>query len=164
MEYSISTSLIVLIICLVFGIVDLISLTMLLGINMGVMWFGDLFETMNRDTKPEKLIWTPFYNASYGAAYIWFIIIWYISKSTEVVNKAPGTAWYLLGSYMLLCLGSVFIIYSQFMAKIFFKMIPLPGLRYAVGESLMIRLVMFGRTLFVFRVLVFCATQTVYPW
>jgi hypothetical protein len=46
-EFSISSSLMVMMIALVWGIFDVLGLIMIMSVNAGMCWFGDMFETIN---------------------------------------------------------------------------------------------------------------------
>ena len=47
LEYSVSSSLMIVLICMLFGVWDIFSLIFIGSINAAMCWFGDMHERMN---------------------------------------------------------------------------------------------------------------------
>lgn len=84
-EYAISSSLMIVLIAVLFGVYDIGALMLIFGLNASMNLFGLLMEKMNQNTK--KTDWTPFIFGSVAGIIPWVVIIMYAfgnSNPTEV--------------------------------------------------------------------------------
>lgn len=100
-EYAISSSLMIVLICMLFGVYDLISLIFIAAINGAMNLFGDLMELRNAGKKPECVDWTPFIYGGVAGAYTWVIIAFFMLSSPGV-TAAPWFVWAILVTYFIL--------------------------------------------------------------
>ena len=100
-EYSLSSSLIMILIAMLFGVYDVISLVFIFAINGAMCLFGDVHELQNAGRKPEDVDWTAFWYGSIAGLFPWGVITAYMLGSPGV-NAAPWFVWVILASYVVL--------------------------------------------------------------
>ncbi len=74
-EYALSSSIMIVLIAVLFGVYDLGSLILIFGLNATMNLFGLLMERLNQYTN--KTDWTPFLFGSFAGIVPWIIIIMY---------------------------------------------------------------------------------------
>ncbi len=79
-EYSITSSIMVVIIALLVGISDFGTLLLIFGINAAMIFFGYLMELLNQYT--EKVKWSPFIFGSFAGLIPWVVIFMVILRSS----------------------------------------------------------------------------------
>ncbi len=82
-EYSLSASLMIVLIAGITGITDVAALVALFGVNAAMILFGWLMETTNR--RDRRLDWTPFVFGSLAGAVPWVAIGIYLAGSGSAV-------------------------------------------------------------------------------
>ena len=100
-EYSISSSLMIVLIAMLFGVYDTISLIFIGAVNAAMNWFGDLMEIKNAGKPKEEVDWTPFWYGGFFGLYAWFVIFAYMLGSPGV-EGAPWFVWVILGTYIFM--------------------------------------------------------------
>jgi len=108
MEFSISSSIMVMLIALVWGVFDVLGLIMIMSVNAGMCWFGDMFETINVGRSKKDIDWTAFNYAAYAACYFWAVFLWFISQATYLDSGMLSTVpqFCQLIVYVWLCLSA----------------------------------------------------------
>lgn len=101
-EYSMSSSLMMMLICMLFGTYDMISLIQIGAINACMCFFGDNFEVLNAGRKPDEIIWAPFFYGCIAGVYPWVVIFINLFYSPNGTNEIPGFVWGILFSYMFM--------------------------------------------------------------
>ena len=92
-EYSISASIMILLICLLNGINNLYALIAIFGVNAAMILFGLVMEQVNKGR--ESVTWWPFIFGCIAGIVPWIaIVIALVTASTDdtVVNGAPANA------------------------------------------------------------------------
>ena len=153
-EYSVSSAIIVSLLALVCGIQDIFGLIFIFSVQAGVCWFGDMFESLNVSTEPAALNWAPFIYASVGFLYNWYVLIWYINGSTDAWASMPQMAFWMIAVWTLLSSVIVWTTYSQYMQKSIFENLSSDAIRYAKGEEMLNKIVLVGRSAFLWVVVV----------
>jgi len=100
-EYAISSSLMIVLIAMLFGVYDIISLIFIACTNAAANLFGDLMELRNAGKKPEDVDWTPFIYGGIAGLYSWAIIFAFMFGSPGV-SGAPWFVWAILVTYIVL--------------------------------------------------------------
>jgi len=100
-EYAISSSLMIALIAMLFGVYDCISLIMIMAVNGAMNLFGDLMELKNAGKPKEEVDWTPFWYGGFLGLYSWVVIFAYMVGSPGV-EGAPWFVWAILVSYIIL--------------------------------------------------------------
>ncbi len=100
-EYSLSASLMIVIIAGITGITDVAALIALFGVNASMILFGWLMETMSRPGPGAS--WTPFVFGSIAGAVPWIAIVVYI------VGAGSGVPTFVYG-----ILVSIFVLFNCF--------------------------------------------------
>lgn len=100
-EYAISSSLMICLISMLFGVYDIFSLIFIACINAAMNLFGDLHEVVNAGKPPCEVDWTAFIYGGIAGLYSWVIIFAFMLGSPGV-NNAPWFVWAILGTYIVL--------------------------------------------------------------
>ena len=96
LEYAFSSSIMFVLIALLFGIYDLTSLITLFTINAVTMYFGYLMEILNTD---DKILWHPFIVGCFLGAVQWGCLF---STLSSIGEDVPNFVWALTASYAVL--------------------------------------------------------------
>lgn len=83
-EYSISSSLMIWVIAMFFGVYDLSSLMLIAGVNASMNWFGFTMEVINQYT--DKVQWESFVFGCIAGILPWIVIIIYFTGSPDGVE------------------------------------------------------------------------------
>ena len=95
LEYSISASLMVLLICLFVGIRDIAALVGLFGVNSAMIFFGWLME---RHQRPGRADWAAFWFGCFAGSVPWVAIWWYVLGAARV----PGFVYVITLTQLIL--------------------------------------------------------------
>lgn len=88
-EYSISSTLMIIAICLVFGIGDVAGLLGIAGANVAMILFGWIMEVVNRPG--QKVWWTPFWFGCIVGIVPWIgLLIYLLGPGSEMPNFVYG--------------------------------------------------------------------------
>ena len=98
-EYAFSSSLMIVLIGLLFGNWDQISLFLLGSVNACMCLFGLLHERMNAGKPAAEVNWEPFIFGCFAGAVPWASIFTYLGASSDV-SKVPGFVWGILAAYL----------------------------------------------------------------
>lgn len=127
-EYSISASLMMVLIAMVTGILELTALVAIFGVNMAMIFFGLVMESTS---KPEdaRINWWPFIFGSIAGAVPWIAIVIQVVYTNQHVT-GPGIPGFVYG-----ILVSLFICFNSFAVNLVlqYKRIG-PWASYEFGE------------------------------
>jgi len=98
-EYALSSSVMIVLIAMFFGVFDLGSLILIFGLNATMNLLGLLMELHNQTT--EKTNWTSFYIGTFAGLIPWIIILMYFLGSGNF-DQIPGFVYAILISYFVL--------------------------------------------------------------
>jgi hypothetical protein len=88
MEYSLSASLMIVVIAMLVGIYDIASIILIFAVNATMILFGWLMEIHNQRT--EKINWTPYWFGVIAGAIPWVAIAIYLVGSGNEAGGPPG--------------------------------------------------------------------------
>jgi hypothetical protein len=87
-EYSLSASLMIVIVAMLVGITDVASLILIFSINAAMILFGWLMELYNQNR--QKIGWTPYWFGVFAGAIPWVAIAIYLIGSGNEAGGPPG--------------------------------------------------------------------------
>jgi hypothetical protein len=154
-EYAISSSLMICLIAMLFGVYDLISLIFIGAVNAAMNLFGDVMELRNAGKAPEDVDWTPFIYGGIAGLYSWVIIFTFMLGSPGV-EAAPWFVWVILVSYIILFCTFPWTMYNQYMQNGKYNNALYPDLKnggYLAGEKQYGTLSLIAKTLLVWLVI-----------
>lgn len=99
MEYALSSSLMIVVIAMLVGIYDAVSLLALFGLNAMMILFGWMMELHNQTTA--KTNWTAFWFGSLAGILPWIGIAIYLFGSGDAENRAPAFVYWIYLSMFL---------------------------------------------------------------
>lgn len=136
-EYSISASLMIVLIAMLAGVYDLSSLIMLFALNAMMILFGLVMELHNQTT--EKTNWTSFIFGSIAGLIPWIVIALYLFGAGEGDNKAPTFVYWIF--------FSIFIFFNTFAANMVLQYKKTGKWReYTFGEKMYILLSLLAKS------------------
>lgn len=97
-EYSLSSSLMIILIAMLFGVYDIGALIAIFILNASMNWFGLLMEQLNRYT--QKTSWSPFVFGSIAGIGPWIIIIMHALGNADPA-EVPWFVYAIIGSYFV---------------------------------------------------------------
>ncbi len=97
-EYAISSSIMIVLTSVLFGVVDIASLLLIFVVNATMNLFGLVMEQMNSGFEKGKVKWSPFIWGSIAGITPWIVVGLYIFGSGNIAD-APWFAWAILASY-----------------------------------------------------------------
>lgn len=97
-EYSLSSSLMIILIAMLFGVYDIGALIAIFVLNATMNWFGLLMEKLNQYT--EKTVWSPFVFGSIAGIGPWVIIIMHALGNADP-GEVPWFVYAIIGSYFI---------------------------------------------------------------
>jgi hypothetical protein len=95
-EYALSSSVMIVLIAMFFGVYDLGSLILIFGINATMNFFGLMMELHNQTT--ERTRWTSFVMGTFAGLVPWAIVLMHFLGSGEF-SRIPWFVYAILGSY-----------------------------------------------------------------
>ncbi len=98
-EYALSSSVMIALIAMLFGMYDIISLILLMSVNACMNLFGFAMELQNQSTK--RTDWTSFYFGCFAGLIPWVCIFAYLGSSGNL-EQVPGFVWGILSSYIIM--------------------------------------------------------------
>jgi hypothetical protein len=130
-EYSLSATLMIVLIALLTGITDLAALLAIAFVNVAMILFGWIMEMANRPDEP--VWWTPFWFGCVGGAGPWVAIVTYLLVNvTREGAEAPPTFVYAI-------LLSLFVLFNCFAVNQWLQYRTVgPWRDYVFGESVYI--------------------------
>ncbi len=97
-EYSLSSSLMIILIAMLFGVYDIGALITIFILNASMNWFGLLMEKVNQNT--EKISWSPFVFGSIAGIGPWIVIIMHALGNADPA-EVPWFVYAIIGSYFV---------------------------------------------------------------
>jgi hypothetical protein len=98
-EYSFSSSVMIVVISLLVGVYDLSTLILIFGVNTMMILFGMVMEVHNQTTK--KTNWLSYYFGCIAGALPWVVIGLYLFGSGEGEYRAPDFVYWIFFSIFL---------------------------------------------------------------
>lgn len=99
-EYSLSSSIMIVLIATLFGIYDIASLVLIFIVNASMNLFGLVMEQLNAGRKKDKVIWGPFIWGSVAGIAPWIAILLYMF-GTGNFSDVPWFVWAIIGTYFV---------------------------------------------------------------
>lgn len=99
-EYSISSSIMIVLISTLFGIFDIASLTLIFVVNASMNLFGLVMEQLNAGTEKVKVNWGPFVWGSIAGIAPWIAILLYMFGNANF-DQVPWFVWAIVGTYFV---------------------------------------------------------------
>jgi hypothetical protein len=113
-EYSISASIMIVVIAMLTGVYDLGSLIMLFALNATMISFGLVMEMQNKGLERDEVSWTPFWIGCAVGAVPWIIIGLYLfAPATRSIGDVPN---FVYGIF-----GSLFVFFNIFAINMFLQ-------------------------------------------
>jgi hypothetical protein len=97
-EYSVSSSLMIFLIAMLFGVYDIGALILIILINASMNLFGLLMEKLNQNR--EKTDWSPFVFGSIAGIGPWIVIVLYAFGNADP-SQVPWFVYAIVGSYFV---------------------------------------------------------------
>ncbi len=97
-EYSLSSSLMIILIAMLFGVYDIGALIAIFILNATMNWFGLLMEQLNQYT--EKTSWSPFVFGSIAGFGPWVVIVLHALGNADPA-EVPWFVYAIIGSYFV---------------------------------------------------------------
>ena len=98
-EYSLSSSVMIVIIGMLVGVYDLSTLILMFAINAVMIFCGMIMEVHNQTTK--RTNWLSFIVGTFAGAIPWVVVALYLFGSGGGENKAPDFVYYIFFSIFL---------------------------------------------------------------
>jgi hypothetical protein len=149
LEYSLSASLMIVLIAMLTGISELSALIALFGVNAAMIMLGAAMERANRSDRP--VIWLPFVFGSIAGAVPWIAIAIQIGYSQNQTGDGPG--------FVFAIFVSLFVLFNSFAANMLlqYKRVG-PWRDYLFGERAYLLLSLLAKSLLAWQI--FASTLT----
>jgi hypothetical protein len=142
-EYSVSASLMIVLIAMLTGISDLAALIAIFGVNAAMIFFGAAMERANRSGRP--VIWMPYVFGCIAGVVPWIAITIQISYSQNQTGNVPG--------FVFAIFVSLFILFNSFGANMFLQYKRLgPWRNYLYGERAYLVLSLVAKSLLAWQI------------
>lgn len=113
LEYSVSSSVMIVAIAMLFGMYDFGSLIMIFSLNAMMILFGWLMEKLNRD--PEKKVdWLPYWFGCIAGIIPWVVLTFYMLGSGDGDAKPPTFVYWIFGTIFVSFMIFAFNIVLQY--------------------------------------------------
>lgn len=99
-EYSLSSSVMIVLIATLFGIYDIASLILIFIVNASMNLFGLVMEQLNEGKSKENVRWGPFIWGSIAGIAPWIAILLYMFGTGEF-SRVPWFVWAIVGTYFV---------------------------------------------------------------
>jgi hypothetical protein len=107
-EYSISASVMIVLIALITGVSDIGALIAIFGVNTAMIFFGMVMEIFNRPDAGNRVNWTPFLFGCVAGAVPWIVIAY---QFIGAENRAQGAG---VPTFVYGIVISLFILFNSF--------------------------------------------------
>jgi len=136
-EYSITSSLMIVLIAMVCGITDIAAMLAIFGVNASMILFGLLMEKYENPGEPN---WLSFWFGSFAGIIPWIAIVVYLASPGVDGASPPGFVWAILISY--------FVFFMSFAVNMFLQYRQVGRWRdYLFGEKVYILLSLTSKSL-----------------
>jgi hypothetical protein len=143
-EYSISSSIMIVLIGVLVGIFDVFALLMLFSLNASMNLFGLLMEKLNQYTK--KTNWLPFIYGVFAGIIPWIVIAAYFIGAVESVGD-------IIPDFVYGILISIFIFFNIFAINMYLQYQKIgPWKNYLFGETMYIVLSLVAKSALAWQV------------
>ena len=99
-EYSVSASLMIVLIAMITGVTDIGALIAIAGVNASMIFFGLLHEVMNTPDR-SRVNWMPYIFGCFAGAVPWAIIALQVAGSEDMGEGPPGFVYIIILSLFL---------------------------------------------------------------
>lgn len=99
-EYSLSSSIMIVLIATLFGIYDIASLLLIFVVNASMNLFGLVMEQLNSGRENKSVVWGPFIWGAIAGIAPWIAILLYMFGSGNF-DKVPWFVWAIVGTYFV---------------------------------------------------------------
>jgi len=103
-EYALSSSVMIVIIAMLFGAADIATILLIVGLNATMNLLGLMMEIHNQTTK--KTNWTAFAIGSFAGAIPWVVVLMYFLgsalKTPDILEQIPWFVYAIFGTYFVL--------------------------------------------------------------
>ncbi|MGL5979258.1 MAG: heliorhodopsin HeR [Erysipelotrichaceae bacterium] len=96
-EYALSSSIMIVMIATLFGIFDIVSLSLIFVLNASMNFFGLLMEQLN--VGKEKKDWGPFIYGCIAGLLPWIAILVYMTGNADQLELIPWFVWAIVATY-----------------------------------------------------------------
>ncbi len=142
-EYSISSSVMIIVIAMLVGVYDLSSLLLIFFMNMMMIFFGLMMELHNQTTK--KTDWTSYIFGCIAGILPWVVIALYLFGSGDGENRAPDFVYWIF--------FSIFVFFNTFAVNMVLQYKKVGKWNnYTYGEKVYILLSLIGKSLLAWQV------------
>lgn len=149
-EYSFSSSIMLVVIAILSGMFDAPSLLLLFTLNATMIWFGHLMELHNQTT--EKTNWISFIYGSVAGFVPWIVIGWYFFAALNNIT-APELEGEIPPTFVYFILGSLFVFFNTFAINMFLQYKKIgPWKNYLFGEAMYIILSLVAKSALAWQV------------
>jgi hypothetical protein len=143
-EYALSSSVMIVVIAMLSGMLDLPSLVLIFALNATMIFFGLMMELHNQTT--HRTDWTSFNLGLFAGAVPWVIIFWYFFGA--VANSEDAVPSFVYG-----ILASLFVFYNVFAVNMFLQYRQVgPWREYLFGERVYILLSLLAKSALAWQV------------
>ncbi len=99
-EYSLSSSLMIILIALLFGVNDIGALILIFFLNASMNLFGLLMEKMNKGKEKRDVCWLPFIFGSIAGIIPWVVVLMFAFGNSDP-GEVPWFVWAIVGTYFV---------------------------------------------------------------
>lgn len=99
-EYSLSSSVMIVLISTLFGIYDIATLLLIFIVNASMNLFGLVMEQLNEGSNKDNVRWGPFIWGSIAGIAPWIAILLYMFGTGEF-SRVPWFVWAIVGTYFV---------------------------------------------------------------
>lgn len=142
-EYSLSSSVMIVVIAMLTGVYDLSTLILMFSINAVMIFGGLMMERFNQ--MKEKKDWVPFIIGCFAGAVPWIVIALHLFGAGEGENKAPDFVYWIF--------FSIFLFFNSFALNMYLQYKKIGKWRnYLFGEKVYILLSLLAKSALAWQV------------
>lgn len=146
-EYSLSASIMIVLIALITGVSDIGAVLAIFGVNAAMIFFGMVMEIFNRPGEGSRVNWTPFLFGCLAGIVPWIVIAYqFIGAENRAVG--PGVPTFVYGIVI-----SLFLLFNSFGANMALQYGRVgPWRSYLFGEKAYIVLSLVAKSLLAWQI------------
>jgi Heliorhodopsin len=142
-EYSISASIMIVLIAMITGVSDIGAVIAIFGVNTAMIFFGMVMEIMNRDH--DRTNWTPFICGCVAGIVPWIVIAY---QFIGAANRSAGPPGFVYGIVI-----SLFVLFNSFAINMWLQYRKRgPWRDYLFGEKTYILLSLIAKSLLAWQI------------